>query len=40
MLVLATIIGIPVLLALSAAGPLVESMSPDELSSMGVVRRS
>ena len=40
MYVVAVIIGLPVLLALSAAGALVESMNPDELSAMGVAKRS
>ncbi len=40
MLVLAIIIGAPALLLLAAAGPFIESISPDELSSMGVATRS
>jgi len=40
MLVLAVIIGIPLLLALSTAGAVVESIDPDELSGMGVARRA
>lgn len=40
MLVLAVIIGAPALLVLAAAGPFIESISPDELSSMGVATRS
>ena len=38
MFLLAAIIGIPILLTLTTAGALVESMNPDELSNMGVVR--
>ena len=40
MFVVAVIIGMPLLLALSSTGVLVESIGPDELGSMGVVRRS
>jgi len=36
---LAIIIGLPIVIALSSAGVLVESTSPDELSSMGVERK-
>lgn len=38
-LVLAVIIGMPLLLSMSGAGVLVESITVDELSGMGVVRR-
>ena len=37
---LVAIIGLPLILALAGAGVLVDSMGPDELSSMGVDRRS
>ncbi len=39
MWVLAGIIGVPVLLVLTAAGAFIESMNPDELSNMGVATR-
>jgi hypothetical protein len=38
-LVLAVIIGMPLLLSMSGAGVLVESITVDELKGMGVVRR-
>lgn len=40
MLVLGVIIGLPLVLAVSVAGVLVESLSPGELKRMGVKRRS
>ena len=39
MIVAVAIIGMPLLLALSAAGALVESINPDELNRMGVAQR-
>jgi hypothetical protein len=38
--VTAVIIGMPLLLSMSGAGVLVESITVDELNGMGVVRRS
>ena len=35
---LAILIGLPVFVIISSAGVLVESISPDELSTMGVER--
>jgi hypothetical protein len=40
LLVLAVIIGTPLLFAISGAGALVESITVDELKGMGVVRRT
>jgi hypothetical protein len=40
MLLITVVIGLPLFLGLAAAGALVESINPDELSSMGVVEHS
>jgi hypothetical protein len=40
MLLITIVIGLPLFLGLAAAGALVESIKPDELSSMGVVQES
>ncbi len=40
MVVLAVIVGLPVVLAASGAGLLVANIKPDELSSMGVETKS
>jgi hypothetical protein len=40
MLFITVVIGLPLFLGLAAAGALVESINPDELSSMGVVEQT
>ncbi|HTP02664.1 MAG TPA: hypothetical protein VMJ64_14910 [Anaerolineales bacterium] len=40
MTVLMILLSIPLLLALSTTGALVESLNPDELTDMGVASRS
>ena len=40
MFALAVIVGLPLFLALSGAELLVENISPDELSNMGVEQKS